>query len=658
MIVNSIGLVDRVSAGRKNSVAFSGDKGKYSTTHFDEMRASADIKKALDVMDKKLEVIIHGPSAPSKSGKDVGVGSLYSESSKDLLIPFLKTWGITGIQVGPEGITPNGDASPYVSNSFVYNPLMIDLEQLTKPKYGSILDKNIYTSIEKLNPAKNNELGDFNYANNAFDIALTNSWNNFKNKIANLDSIVNPEEREGLIRLSKDYNAYVAENKEMLEPYAIYSVLSERFGNDYYVNWPYEYQNLYNPKNEQLIGKLRAENQDEIDKFMFVDLLAKKSREEGISAFNEAGINTVGDNPVAFSNQEVWANKNAFLKDYKMGCPPDNEHSSGQAWGFAVLDPAKLFNKDGSYGLSGQLLYDKCKKLALDNQGGIRLDHIVGLIDPYVYKNSPVEPTAGRLFSSEHNPDLRQFAIPRGKNDTADRFATIIKDIVIPACEDAGLSKDDIICENLGSIPDHARQAFDRLGLGGMIVTQYHNGMSAKRNDTIMIGSHDQIPLVQYTNNLYGPYGMDKFNHALWPAVENSLPRNATHDQKQAKFDRYRFDTNRQKPEDNKNAFKEMKFTELFTSPAQNVQIFWVDLLGKDKVYNVSGEANPNNWRLRLSSDFANQFDPSMLIQAISDALKAQDEQTVKENQDLINSLDANAKAAKKELGSKINVFG
>ena len=74
MIVNSIGLVDRVSAGRKNSVAFSGDKGKYSTTHFDERRASSDVKKALDVMDKKLEVIIHGPSAPSKSGKDVGVG--------------------------------------------------------------------------------------------------------------------------------------------------------------------------------------------------------------------------------------------------------------------------------------------------------------------------------------------------------------------------------------------------------------------------------------------------------------------------------------------------------------------------------------------------------------------------------------------------------
>ncbi len=647
-----------------NSLNFGATKQKtshtnpYDSTKYDQKRASEDIKKALDVLgDKKLELIIHNASAPSKTSKDVGVGSLYSESSKELLIPFLEKYGFSGIQVDPEGMRPEHDASPYVSNSFVYNPLIIDLEDLTKPENGAILDKNVFKSIARLNPAKGSSYGDYEHARDSFDLGLTNAWKNFKAKSSDIDSISDPVERAAISGLANDYDEYITENGKMLEPYAIYSVLTQKFNNDYYKNWPYEYQNLYNPRNEGLISQIKAENRDDIDKFMFVDMLAKKAREDGIEAYDAAGIKTEGDNPVAFSNQEVWAHPGAFLENYKMGCPPDNDNPDGQAWGFAVLNPAKLFNRDGSLGESGQLLYDKCEKLAQDNQGGIRIDHIVGLIDPYVYKNSPVDNSAGRLFSSPHNPDLRQYAIPVNASDSARRFGAILENIVLPACADAGLTRDDIICENLGAIPDHARLAFERLGLGGMIVTQYHNGMSAKPEDTIMLGSHDTLPFVSYVDNLYGRHGQDAFNHALWPAVENSLPRSATHDMKQKEFDKYRFDMNRHQPEVNKAAFKQKKFTELFTSPAQRVQIFWTDLLGMEQRYNTPGTAS-GNWSLRLSSDFEKQFDPSMLIQALSDALKAQDKETVKENQDLINSLDANAAAARAKGSNGLNIIG
>ena len=629
----------------------------YQGRAYNQERTTEDIKNALDVLGKELQIIVHNPSAPSLYSKDTGVGSLYSESSQQLLTPFLKKYGFSGIQVDPEGLRPEHDASPYVTNSFVYNTLMIDLEDLTEPENGALLDKNIFKSIVRLNPSKGSDMCDYEHARDSFDLALANAWKNFKSKSALVDSIVSPVERQAISQLKGDYDEYYAKNIDMLEPYAIYSILSKRYNNDYYKNWPVEMQNLYNPKNESLISSIKAENQDDIDKFVFTDLLAKRARDKGIKAFADAGITTIGDNPVAFSNQEVWAHQDAFLNDYKMGCPPDGDNPKGQAWGFAVLNPEKLFNHDGSFGPAGKLLYDKCRKLAADNQGGIRIDHIVGLIDPYVYKNSPVERTAGRLFSSEHNHDLKHFAIPRGQKYSAEKFGQILSKIVIPACESAGVSKDDIICENLGAMPDHAREAFEKLGLGGMTVTQYHNGMSATPKDTIMIGSHDTQPFVTYIDHLYGPYGQDAFNHALWPAVENSLPRSASHDTKQAKFDKYRFDTNRYKPEENKNAFAQMKFTELFTSPAQRVQIFWTDLFGMDKRYNMPG-TTVGNWSLRLSSDFEKQFNPSMLIQAISDALKAQDSTIVKQNQDLINSLDADAQAAQRELGGKINLFG
>ncbi len=625
----------------------------YATNSFDAKRLSEDIPEALKVLgDKKMELIIHNASAPSIDGKDVGIGSLYSKSTRDALVPFLKKYGFSGIQLDPEGMRPRHDASPYVSNSFVYNPLIIDLEDLTTPQEGALLDKNVYKSIVRLNPARSKQHGDYNHARDSFDLALTNIWKNFKNKSSNVDSIHNPVEKDAVIKLGDDFDKYLDEYGEMLEPYAIYSILSEVYGNDYYKNWPQEMQDLYNPKNNSLINRIKSEYADEFHKFIFTDMLASKAREKGTKEFNDLQIKTIGDNPVAFSNQEVWAHQDAFLKDYKMGCPPDNENPNGQAWGFAVLNPAKLFNPDGSYGAAGKLLYDKCLKLAKDNQGGIRLDHIVGLIDPFVYKNSPVDYTSGRLFSSEHNPDLKQFAIPRNRGNSDARFGAILEKIVIPACEDGGLTKDDIICENLGSMPDHARRAFDRLGLGGMIVTQYHNGMSAKPQDTIMIGSHDTKPFKTYVKDLYGYWGKDDFNHALWTAVENSMPRSTNHDKKQAKFDLYRFDTNPHQPDVNKDAFSRMKFTELFTSPAQRVQIFWTDLLGMEQRYNTPGTSGGNNWSLRLSSDFEKNFDPTMLIEALSEALKAQDEKTVRENQDLIDSLDANAQALKNQ-GSK-----
>ncbi len=637
-------LVNPVSQNLRN-VSF----GAKKDDTISKEKLSKDINKALHVLgDKKLELIIHNASAPSEDGKDIGIGSMYSNSTRNMLLPFLKTYGFSALQLDPEGMRPEHDPSPYVTNSFVYNPLIIDLENLTKPENGSLLNQNLYQSIVDDNVAKNNEKGDYKYARDSVNKAIDNAYSNMILKAQNPDLVQDPQELDGVFAMAEALEQHMQENKQILEPYAIYSVLTEKFGNDYYKNWPSEYANLYADDNQHLINQIKYENADMIEKFFFTDMLATKARNEGVRAFQQEGIKTQGDNPVAFSNQEVWAHPKAFLNDYKMGCPPEHGNPEGQAWGFPVLNPAKLFNRDGSYGEAGQLLYDKCAKLARDNQGGIRIDHIVGLIDPFVYKNSPAENTAGRLFSSENNHELRQYAIPRNRHDSDRRFGAILEDIVIPACENEGVNKNDIMCENLGSIPDHANRAFNRLGLGGMVVLQYHNSKDAKKMDTIMPGSHDTLPLNTYVNNIYGK---DEFNHKLWQATENSMHPSATGDQKQAEFDKYRFDTNPHTPERNKQGLVQKKFTELFTSPAQRAQIFWTDLLGMEQRYNTPGTSE-GNWTLRMTSDFEQNFNPEILIQSLSDAIKAQDSQVVRENQDLINSLDSSAQKLRDSGGN------
>lgn len=78
------------------------------------------------------------------------------------------------------------------------------------------------------------------------------------------------------------------------------------------------------------------------------------------------------------------------------------------------MNPEKLYKADGSLDEGGILMKNLFKKMFKENPGGVRIDHIVGLIDPWVYKagkKPKIEQGAGRLFSSPEHPELSKFAI-------------------------------------------------------------------------------------------------------------------------------------------------------------------------------------------------------------------------------------------------------
>ena len=85
----------------------------------------------------------------------------------------------------------------------------------------------------------------------------------------------------------------------------------------------------------------------------------------------------------------------------------------GQAWGFPVVNPEKMYNEDGSLGDAGKLMKALYLKMFKENPGGVRIDHLVGLIDPWVYKKGckpKIEEGAGRLYSSPHHDELKKYA--------------------------------------------------------------------------------------------------------------------------------------------------------------------------------------------------------------------------------------------------------
>src|SRR5574344_1105449 len=149
-------------------------------------------------------------------------------------------------------------------------------------------------------------------------------------------------------------------------------------------------------------------------------------------------------------------------------------------------NPERLYHADGSLGEGGQLMKKLFKKMFKENKGGVRIDHIVGLIDPWVYKagrKPKIEEGAGRLYSSPEHEFLSKFAVitednlnlevfadkeQRVKNLTKKQvkmYARLIEKIVIAAAKEEGLNKNAIVCEDLGTLTNPVAAVLKQYGL-------------------------------------------------------------------------------------------------------------------------------------------------------------------------------------------------
>ena len=364
------------------------------------------VSEALKALGKdNFALIIHGSSFPSKDGEDTGFGTFNSESGHELID---YAHGIfNAIQLGPAGKTKSSDSSPYTGTIFSGNPLFIDLKQLTEKKWDNILSQETFEKVVAGNPNQNQGKTAYSYIMKAQNDALKEAWNNFKQIHGGLFG--SP--------LKKDFEKFKKENAFWLDNDSLYEALSLENDNDFWYTWKNESdKNLMNPKSEEekkaaetRIADIRKKYEDEIEFYKFCQFVLEIQNEETKKFALSKGIKMIADRQVAFSDRDAWAYQSLFQEGWYLGCPPDYFSKDGQAWGFPVMDPDKMFNADGSLGEGGILMKNLYKKMFKDNPGGVRIDHIVGLIDPWVYKvgRKPMcEEGAGRLYSSHEHPEL------------------------------------------------------------------------------------------------------------------------------------------------------------------------------------------------------------------------------------------------------------
>ena len=595
--------VDSVSFGRKPNTA--------------EMKVYTEsLNRGLNLLGKQVDVIMHNASAPAVRSENTGIGSLFSKTVRSKLIPFLKEHGFSGIQQEPDGMRKLQDNSPYAPESSAKNIFMIPLEKLASDEYGNILSRKTLDDIVKNNP--NPDEVDYGYVRKSYDIALKEAYNNSKD--------------------SPEFRQFLNEQGPKYEQAAIFHILEKEYQGE---EWSEVDSNLYSTADKEIakarIEELKTKYKDEYDSFIFNQMILEKESKSSNAKNKEVGINVIGDSPVAQTAVDEWVNKDLFLEGKAIGCPPDSFSDDGQRWGFKYYKPEEIFNKDGSLGKAGKILQKKYEDYFASFPGGIRIDHIIGLVDPFIYT------VASQKMTPENSG--RIFSVPgKYQKHSLDDYAALIARVIIPAAEKYGLDRSAIICEDLGDLTDPVREVMKKYELSGIAVTQYnYRGKDVPPKNTIMLGSHDNQSYLEYTENLFA-HKDEQDNHGAFLRKtgllgEDTAPQNATHEYKQKYVHDIRND---------KLKFITASFAELFTSPARRVQIFFTDLFGIAKTYNRPGTTN-GNWSLRLGENFeedyykaASEGKAPNFPQAIATALRQRG--LDKGNEELMQKLDSSAK--------------
>ncbi len=610
-------------------------------------KSKKTVRKALKVLGKKnLAFIMHSGSFPSAAGQNTGFGSAFSDGGHEF-IEYLSGL-FDAVQLGPAGKTKSCDSSPYTGTIFSGNPLFIDLKELTTSKWGKILSNTTFEEIVQNNPNKNSNKTSYSYVYKKYEEALQEAWENFK---SNADK-----------KSEKEFEIFKRENSFWLDKDALYEALSIEHGNDYWPLWNSETdKNLFNPQSieqkmefAKRIEEIENKYSDEIDKYKFIQFIISSQSEDTRKFAKKHDIKMIADRQVAFSDRDTWAYQSLFLDGWMLGCPPDYFSKDGQAWGFPVMNPDRMYNSDGSLDEGGQLLKNLYKKMFRENPGGVRIDHIVGLIDPWVYKagkKPKIEEGAGRLYSSPEHPELSKFAIAKledlDETVTADKekrvktltkeqikaYGRLIEKIVIAAAEEEGLDKDAIVCEDLGTLTNPVASVMNQFGLQGMKLTQFVEADKPDdpyrcRNITkkcwAMVGTHDNEPIKMWADkNIHTHVG---YLHAK-NLVDDLFTESENKDDIIVKLT------------EDAEFLAQTKLVELFASNAENIQIFFTDYFNIYDVYNRPGTSGDANWSLRLPDNYK-ELRPINLANILKLAILARGKEFADKNQKIIEKLD------------------
>ena len=376
---------------------------------------------------------------------DYGIGGFSRQAYE--FVDALKAAGQKYWQILPLGPTGYGD-SPYQSfSTFAGNPYFIDLQTLVSE---GLLTRKFCES---------------------FDHGGEDGYIDYEKIYKTRFKILKEAFRNSRTCKTKEFKAFVQENRWWLPDYSLYMAVKNEFGGVSWNTWDEDIR-LRKPDAIDLYSRKLEEE------ILFYEFLQFKFDEQWrkLKAYaNSQGIEIIGDIPiyVSFDSADAWANPELFqFTDENQpvavaGCPPDGFSATGQLWG----NP--LYRWD-YHKQTGYAWWTQRMSYCLNLYDVVRVDHFRGFDEYYAI---PYGEETAEFGHWEPGPGINI-------------FKTLTKK----------LGKMKIIAEDLGFLTKSVRKLLKDTGYPGMKVLEFafdsreesdylpHN---YTKNCVVYTGTHD-----------------------------------------------------------------------------------------------------------------------------------------------------------------------
>ncbi|MCZ7563474.1 MAG: malto-oligosyltrehalose synthase [Burkholderiales bacterium] len=237
---------------------------------------------------------------------------------------------------------------------------------------------------------------------------------------------------------ARAFRAFQAEGGEQLRRHALFDALQERFHREDpnvwgWPAWPQAYRDPAAPT----VARFAAEHTDRIEFHEYLQWHAEQQLGQvGRRSFELGlGVGLYQDLAVSIDRggAEAWANQDLYAVTASVGAPPDDFNLTGQNWGLPPTRPERL--REVAYAPFIATLRENMR-----HAGALRIDHVMGL--------------------------MRLFWIPAGRSAAEGAyvhypFADLLGILALESHRNQCL----VIGEDLGTVPDEAREALGRLGV-------------------------------------------------------------------------------------------------------------------------------------------------------------------------------------------------
>ncbi len=328
--------------------------------------------RAITLNNSKQKYYIYGairpnfaPSAWRGSGLAIPVFSLRTKESMGVgdfvdlrkMIDWAKMTSQKIIQILPINDTTMSktwvDSYPYNANStFALHPQYISLKSV-----GILEDKELQAKYEK----EGEEL-------NKLDQIDYEAVNNLKSQYLN---DIFAQDGASLFK-TKEFKTFFEDNKSWLEPYALFSLLRDKYNSPNFKEWKEEAK-YSSQLLESYTSNKRGKNYKALSYHYFVQYHLHKQLLETRDYAHLNGVVLKGDIPIGISPTSVdaWTVPHLFNMSSQAGAPPDPFSDLGQNWGFPTYNWEAMKSENYDWWRA------RFSKMA-EYFDAYRIDHILG----------------------------------------------------------------------------------------------------------------------------------------------------------------------------------------------------------------------------------------------------------------------------------------